>query len=156
MHLKNWNITGGGNYVLCNTHTIETRDHLFFTCPYAQACWEKIQIRWDSFRPIPDKVDHARSRFEGQCFMEIFICVAWNIWKDRNDVIFRNQGPRIGRWWVRFMSNLDIHKYRVKAHHVQPLLDWITSCPHWFLLCIYCAYITCSHLDVTSLCFFPL
>jgi hypothetical protein len=25
---------------------------------------------------------------------------------------------------------LEIHKHRVKAHLVQPLLDWIASCPH--------------------------
>jgi hypothetical protein len=75
-------------------------------------------------------VSQAKSNFQGQCFMEIFVCAAWNIWKDRNDFIFRNQEPRLGRWRVRFLTDVDIHKYRVKAHLVQPLLDWITSCPH--------------------------
>jgi hypothetical protein len=148
MHRKHWAVIGAGNCVLCNTNSIETRDHLFFYCLYAQACWDKIQIRWDYSRPIPDRVDHARSNFQGHCFMEIFVCAAWNIWKDRNDVIFINQVVRVVRWRVRFITDLDIHNYRVKADRVQPLLDWITSCPHWFPLCIFLVPSTSSRPDV--------
>jgi hypothetical protein len=59
--------------------------------------------------------------------MEVFICVAWNIWKDRNDLIFRFQHAEHARWNVRFKHDLHLHKYRLKEDLVQPMLDWMLS-----------------------------
>jgi hypothetical protein len=114
--------------VLCTSQTLETRDHLFFDSPYARNCWEKIQINWYYSKPISERVIHARMHFPGQCFMEILFCAAWNIWKDRNDLIFNNHEASFPRWKVRFTSDLDLHRYRVKSHQVRPLLDWIDIC----------------------------
>jgi hypothetical protein len=41
--------------------------------------------------------------------MEIFVCSAWNIWKERNDFIFKQQVPSLARWRVRFQSDLLLH-----------------------------------------------
>jgi hypothetical protein len=59
--------------------------------------------------------------------MEIVSGAAWNIWKERNDFIFKNQNPTLGRWKVIFQSDLLIHQYRVKPDMVQDLLTWIQS-----------------------------
>jgi mannosylglycoprotein endo-beta-mannosidase len=76
MHRRHWTIQGTNFCVLCNSNTTETREHLFFTCPYAKACWDKIQIAWDHNLSIQDRVSQAKSNFQGQCFMEIFVCAA--------------------------------------------------------------------------------
>jgi hypothetical protein len=57
--------------------------------------------------------------------MEIVICSAWNLWKERNDYIFESKVPSVARWRVRFKTDLSLHQYRVKASLVEPLLDWI-------------------------------
>jgi hypothetical protein len=57
--------------------------------------------------------------------MEIFACAAWNIWKSRNDIIFNGVPASLARWKIRFQNDLFLHKFRVKAASVQPLVDWL-------------------------------
>jgi hypothetical protein len=125
MQRKNWHIEDGPACILCANDELETRDHLFFNCTFAHECWTTIGIVWDSNLPISDRIIIARAAFRGPCFMEIFACAAWNIWKERNDFIFNHQPHSLNRWKVRFQSDLLLHQYRVKAAMVQPLLEWI-------------------------------
>jgi hypothetical protein len=125
MQRKNWHIEEGPACVLCTNSTLETRDHLFFECSLAQECWTSVGIQWDCSLPVSNRLLQARSMFKGPCFMEIFTCAAWNIWKERNEYIFKNQPPSMARWKVKFRSDLLLHKYRVKAAMVQPLMDWV-------------------------------
>jgi hypothetical protein len=125
MQRKNWLIEEGTSCVLCDGNVLEDRDHLFFLCPFAQSCWERTHITWNQDLPIWDKVVQARNSFRGPCFMEIFVSAAWNIWKERNDFIFKLQQPSRRRWKVRFQNDLLLHQYRVKDSVVQPLIDWI-------------------------------
>jgi len=39
----------GNNYncVLCSNNIEETAFHLFFNCPFSQACWRLLEIHWD-------------------------------------------------------------------------------------------------------------
>jgi hypothetical protein len=59
--------------------------------------------------------------------MEIFACATWNIWKLRNDVIFRGMPASFARWRTSFQSDALLHRYRLKSGHVQPLIDWLSS-----------------------------
>jgi hypothetical protein len=83
--------------VLCQTGTLESRDHLFFECEFAVNCWFKLNIQWDMSVPLSGRYMAARSNFVGPCFMEIISCSAWNIWKLRNDVIFRGIPWHVGK-----------------------------------------------------------
>jgi hypothetical protein len=56
--------------------------------------------------------------------MEVVVCAAWNIWKERNDYIFYNKQTSFACWKVRFKKDLLLHQYRVKSAMVQPLFDW--------------------------------
>jgi hypothetical protein len=99
---KSWVIEGGPACVLCDLQMLETRDHLFFECPYAQECWHKTQIQWNMSVLIQERILMAKNNFTGPCFMETFACVAWNIWNERNGWIFRLQQPLMARWSVKF------------------------------------------------------
>ena len=122
---KNWHIEDGPNCVLCAASVLETSDHLFFECGFARAAWEEINIVWNLNLSMAPRCMEAKRLFTGPCFIEIIACAAWNIWKMRNDCIFRNQNPSLGRWRVLFQSDLMLHKYRVKDSLVQPLIEWI-------------------------------
>ena len=121
---KNWHLNTGPDCVLCDSAVIESRDHLFFECVFAQQCWNTLDIHWDCTLPFTDRFAQAKSSFVGPCFMEVVACAAWNIWK-RNDLIFQGQHASFGRWRVRFQSDLLLHRFRVKSALVQPLVDWL-------------------------------
>jgi hypothetical protein len=125
MDRKHWHVDAGFNCVLCNSNTRESRDHLFFECPFAQACWTTIGIDWELELPISARILTSKHTFNSPFFMEIIACAAWNIWRMRNDIIFQNQPISLDRWRVKFQADLLLHQYRVKAELVQFLIDWL-------------------------------
>ena len=125
MARKHWQINGGLSCVLCSLSTRETRDHLFFECAFAAACWNSIGISWDCNQPLSTRFDNAKLLFTDPCFMEIAVCALWNIWKTRNDLIFKNLQPSRARWKVLFQHDVLIHQHRVKPSLVQPLIQWV-------------------------------
>jgi hypothetical protein len=66
----------------------EDIDHLFFDCPFAQACWSKLGISWNMSIKVCDRVVAAASSNNVNFFMEIFIIATWEIWNLRNSIIF--------------------------------------------------------------------
>jgi hypothetical protein len=124
---KHWKVDSGPECILCNSTSVETRNHLFFECEFAIACWNAVNIQWTHNLPISDMILLARETFQGPCFLEVVACVLWNIWKVRNDFIFQAIPASFNRWRVGFQSDLLVHQYRVKATAVQPLIDWLLS-----------------------------
>jgi hypothetical protein len=124
---RQWHFISGPTCVLCQDQVLETRDHLFFECTFAKNCWNTCHIIWDMDLAIEARYATARLIFAGPCFMEIVACVAWNVWKERNDHIFRGILPSFQRWRVRVQSDLMLHQFRVKTALVQPLVDWVAS-----------------------------
>jgi hypothetical protein len=124
MH-KNWRIDSGTDCSLCQTASLETRSHLFFECDFAKDCWNAINIQWPTDKSIADGFWYVKNNFQGPCFVKIFACAAWNIWKSRNDFIFQAIPFSLARWKVGFQNDIWLHHYRVKQSAVQPLLGWI-------------------------------
>jgi hypothetical protein len=122
---RHWHLESGSACVLCDTSSLESRDHLFFDCTYAKDCWDTCQVVWDTSLPISDRFISARASFAGSCFMELFSCVTWNIWKERNDFIFKHKPPSLARWKVKTQSDILLHRYRIKPTLIQPLVDWV-------------------------------
>ena len=102
MQRKHWHLDSGFTCALCSSNHVETRDHLFFDCNFAKTCWNSIGLIWDTSISISQRLDLARRNFIGPCFMEIVICAFWNIWRSRNDLIFKSQQPSLARWKVTF------------------------------------------------------
>jgi hypothetical protein len=94
---KHWKLDSDNFYVLCQLHVLETRDHLFFECPFAMQCWEESNIDWNMSLHLSDRCVTAKQSFNGPCFMEVLACATWNIWKEGNEFIFQNQTPSFGR-----------------------------------------------------------
>jgi hypothetical protein len=135
---KNWILNDGPSCVLCSQSkkcvlcsnqvlVLQTREHLFFQCPFAVSCWDFASFHWDSSEPIASHFPLARCLFSGPCFTEVAICATRNIWIERNDLIFKQKNRSLGRWKVRFQCDLLLHQHRVKPAMVQMLLHWIIN-----------------------------
>jgi len=85
----------GNNYncILCSNNLEETAFHLFFSCPFSQACWQYLGIHWDFSMDFFHMLIQAKQQFQSPFFMEIFIIGAWQIWKQRNNFIFDRGRP---------------------------------------------------------------
>ena len=77
--------------VLCTTNTHE--DHLFFNCPFAAACWQRLDFQWVSIQNISERVLNLMVTTGIPFFMEIFIFTACDLWKLRNSKIFLSRPP---------------------------------------------------------------
>jgi hypothetical protein len=90
----------GNNYncVLCDKGREETAFHLFFSCPFSKICWDTINIGWDSNQNFETMMVTVKQRSSHQFFMDLFRIGAWNIWKQRNGLIFNKMLPSIVAW----------------------------------------------------------
>ena len=74
---------------LCLNNIRETREHLFFFCPFSQHYWQHLRIAWNPDLEFFQIAVLARIQFNQRGFLEIFFIAAWHIWKQRNGKIFR-------------------------------------------------------------------
>lgn len=101
------------NCIMCGLHTLETRDHLFFHCPFATRCWNHLLPGWI----VPDADIHAVTRsfrlsFHQPFFMEVFILALWSIWITRNNHIFKGIRSNLFHCHRKFKEELDWVAYR--------------------------------------------
>ena len=99
------------NCVLCSTNTEETCFHLFFTCPFitcpfSAACWNSINISWNTNLEHLDMVCQARISFGSKIFRELVITACWVIWTTRNGVIFDGKAHSLNQWKRAFKDEL--------------------------------------------------
>jgi hypothetical protein len=104
----------GNNYncVLCNNNMEETAFHLFFSCPFSQACWQHLGIQWDFTTSFFQMMIQAKQQFLNPFFMEFFIIGAWQIWKQRNNFIFDRDRPSFDSWRQNFLDEARLQASR--------------------------------------------
>uniref|UniRef100_A0ACD5TJN6 Uncharacterized protein n=1 Tax=Avena sativa TaxID=4498 RepID=A0ACD5TJN6_AVESA len=119
-----WHLDSGSECVLCSQNSLETSDHLFLDCPFAKCCWDFCRISWQSGNSMSDIFMKAKNDFEGPNFLEVAICAAWNIWKERNGFIFEGKRPSFTSWKVKFLGDLQLTCYRLKKEKVTRLKFW--------------------------------
>jgi hypothetical protein len=59
--------------VLCVENLEEDIRHLFFVCPFSDACWTYLGVQWDLSLDFEAMVLHARLHFNSMIFREIVI-----------------------------------------------------------------------------------
>jgi hypothetical protein len=60
-------------------------------------------------------------------FMEMFAIVASEIWKQRNNKIFRGEPPSFNAWRAQFPATVKLQLYRLRPDDRASILDWLTS-----------------------------
>lgn len=119
MDRRHWTVESGVNCALCQSGVRESREHLFFNCRFAQRCWRKINSQWDAGSDIMTLFRSARDGFSGPCFMEIVSSAQWNIWTQRNDLIFEKKPASLVGWHRRLVNDLNLIAYRVKSVDIE-------------------------------------
>ena len=113
--------------VFCSTDSEEDLDHLFFTCPFAVACWNKLGFTWDMARTLSDRLLHELHRMGLSFFMEIFEFAAWELWNLRNSKIFDNGTPTLHIWLKKFRYQVYLQLVRVREDKRLSIILWLEA-----------------------------
>ncbi|PNT61170.1 hypothetical protein BRADI_5g11115v3, partial [Brachypodium distachyon] len=111
--------------VLCNGLQIETRDHLFFQCPFSLACWRYICPQFNPHNNVHHNVTDLKDHLDVPFPMEIIALGCWSIWKTRNDCIFNNIRPSLYRCRRIFKEELNLVFHRAKRNKYSNFKNWI-------------------------------
>jgi hypothetical protein len=113
------------NWVLCFNNREETTFHLFFSCPFSQACWSSLNIHWNFTTDFYTMMDGAKSQFTHNFFMEVFIIAAWLIWKQRNNFIFNKVRPSFQGCKSGFLDEARLQAHRMSLDKRQDFLGFL-------------------------------
>ena len=70
---RHYNVQPNSWCVLCSANTEKDLDHLFFTCPFATACWHKLGIQWNVSNNICNPVLVTMESSGLPFFMKVFV-----------------------------------------------------------------------------------
>lgn len=121
---RHFTIQNGPECVMCTECIHEDIKHLFFICPFAKQCWQFLGIIWHDQLTLMDMITDGGTQFNLPFFMEVLAIATWNIWKRRNDLIFKNIQPSFGFWRVNFKEDF---AHRAKESHREIWQSWIDT-----------------------------
>lgn len=124
---RHFNIGEDHSCLLCPNEPLETNKHLFFTCGFSAACWEAINIHWDTSRDVQEMMAIAAASWTQPMFKEVMMLGAWNIWKQRNRCHFEEVPPTLLSWKRGLTSDLEILKFRARVENQEQIQDLITA-----------------------------
>jgi hypothetical protein len=59
-------------------------------------------------------LEDARQAFNNDFFMEVFIIGAWQIWKERNNLVFNRASPSFRTWKIGFLDEAVLQANRLR------------------------------------------
>jgi hypothetical protein len=74
-------------------------------------------------------IDLAKQHFHHNFFTEVFIIVAWHIWKQRNGLIFDRCPSSVISWKNNFKAECVIQAHRMKDTLKTAFLTWSSNQP---------------------------
>ncbi|RCV38510.1 hypothetical protein SETIT_8G148500v2, partial [Setaria italica] len=105
----------------------EDISHLFFECPFAISCWQKLGIHWQQSTCLHDRIARTRQAMQLPYFMVIFIIAAWELWNLRNGKIFEGNSVTMNLWTVRFKKQIIRQLHRVKDDFRPIVIQWLET-----------------------------
>lgn len=111
--------------VLCSAGARETSWHLFFQCPFSSECWAQFGLVWNLSLGFNEMLFAAKNSYTSSHFVEKVLYAAWNIWGQRNDLIFNNVAPSVSSWRVHFKSDISLLVHRLNSSERDCLNLWI-------------------------------
>jgi hypothetical protein len=113
--------------VLCTAGTEETIEHLFFQCPFACQCWDRIGFHLDLNLDVTDMILHARRASNLKFFTEIVLLAAWELWKVRNDRVFNRRDHSLDIWFANFRFQCIAQSIRFKVDLRSAFCAWLDA-----------------------------
>jgi hypothetical protein len=125
---SNFHVQSNELCVLCDNNTPKDIYHLFFSCPFALACWQKLGFQWNMSLPICDRIWEVADSGSAQPFaLDFFIMAAWEIWNIRNLVISDNGVVSPQVWLRKFKSQGYLHLVRVRENARSSFIQFLDS-----------------------------
>jgi len=115
------------NCVLCAGTTDETLRHLFLDCPFANQCWNWINVQIDHQLDPFQIIQSLKAQLQVPFFMEIIIIMCWVIWKARNDWIFRQMAPSLAFSKNAFREEMHWLSMRIKRDYSVLFNQWTSN-----------------------------
>lgn len=112
---------------MCNSRDTEDMMHLFFKCPVAQQCWQKIGIPWHLQSDVMNMITSAHNQFPHTFFFEVLAFGYWHIWNKRNDLIFNNVAYNFDKWKFDFQQEYALHMHRAKETDLPIWQSWLDN-----------------------------
>lgn len=110
--------------ILCQQGALETRDHLFFYCPFALACWRYLCPRFMPHGCTLHILSEIKRQLNKPFGMDMITLACWSIWRVRNDFIFNNVQPSLYRCRRIFLEKINLVFHRAKRKYHSAFLDW--------------------------------
>lgn len=118
MHLQSYSC------VLCNASVDETLSHLLLECPFANQCWNIVNVQINANLSPYQLLTSFRDQLHVPFFMEIIVLMAWTIRKSRNDLIFRGINPSIQQAKLNFKEEWRTLLFRAKRRYYPTIEQW--------------------------------
>jgi hypothetical protein len=96
---------------------------MFLSCPFAQACWLKINITFVETDPFL-ALEEIKAQLSLPFFMDIIILFCWSIWMQRNDLIFKGIQPTPAACFQHFKNEFVLAILKAKVRHKTTMLEW--------------------------------
>nr|TKW41484.1 hypothetical protein SEVIR_1G319400v2 [Setaria viridis] len=102
----------------------EDCDHLILRCRFAAQVWAalpadttgaSVRCLWNIPRPTTVPSRHYSS---------FILLVCWLLWKSRNELVFQNITPSIGRFWLACRDEARLWSHRLKTEDRQIADAW--------------------------------
>jgi hypothetical protein len=85
---------------------------------------EKIGMSWHSNSERRTLIQKGKEQWQKPMYMEIMLISAWNIWKERNNLLFKGINPSIESWKQRVKTDLLLLVHRTKEKLHSFILDF--------------------------------
>ena len=115
--------------VMCGNKVVESRQHLFFECPFARLYWKYLCPNWDDIGaahlPIDEVITSLRAEIAQPFSLEIVTLVAWALWTTRNDFIFKGKDPSVYRCRKKFKDEMALLLHKAKRKAYRGMESWV-------------------------------
>jgi hypothetical protein len=118
---------------LCNSSGMESRNHLFFQCPFAKLCWQYLCPSWSaptttsSTVQVQDFIISLKQAISQPFALDLIILVCWVLWISRNDFIFKGVPPSIYRSRKLFKRELQLLLHKATRKSYCGLKSWVQN-----------------------------
>jgi hypothetical protein len=70
---------------------------------------------WDSDGDRLHIIERGKNTWQGPLYMEVLMLSSWNIWKERNRLLFDGVTPTIDSWKTKLKADLSLLVHRTKS-----------------------------------------
>jgi hypothetical protein len=112
---------------MCDHAELESRNHLFFYCPFAKLCLQYLCLSWTPphQQDIQNIITSLKHELKVLFFMELIILTTWAIWLIRNDFIFKGSTPNLYRCRKIFKEELALLVHKATRKSYLGLKAWV-------------------------------